>query len=63
MSVAVRSGLGIVGAFMLLHAGYSAFESLTYEKSVDPNSPLDIPLDVNTLSRLRLISRRLSWRL
>ena len=31
---------------MLLHAGYSASESLAYEKSVDPSSPLQIPLDV-----------------
>jgi len=32
---------------MLLHAGYSASESLAYEKSVDPSSPLQIPLDVS----------------
>ena len=31
---------------MLLHAGYSAFEALTYEKSIDPTTPLEIPLDV-----------------
>jgi hypothetical protein len=31
---------------MLLHAGYSAFEALTYEKAVDPIAALEIPLDV-----------------
>jgi len=42
----VRGILGILGTVMLLHAGYSASESLAYEKSVDPSSPLQIPLDV-----------------
>jgi Membrane magnesium transporter len=42
----VRGLLGVVGTVMLLHAGYSASESLAYEKSVDPSSPLQIPLDV-----------------
>jgi len=32
---------------MLLHAGYSAFEALTYEKSIDPTAALEIPLDVS----------------
>jgi hypothetical protein len=39
--------LGTLGGLMLLHAGYSAFEALTYEKSVDPMAPLEIPLDVS----------------
>jgi hypothetical protein len=47
MSVVIRSTLGLTGAVMLLHAGYSAFESLTYEKSLDPTSQLEIPLDVS----------------
>jgi hypothetical protein len=46
MSVALRSALGVAGAIMLLHAGYSAFESFTYEKSLDPSSPLEMALDV-----------------
>lgn len=46
MSTLVRSALGVTGTVMLLHAGYSAFESLTYEKSLDPSSRLEIPLDV-----------------
>ena len=46
MSIVVRSALGVTGTVMLLHAGYSAFESLTYEKSLDPSSRLEIPLDV-----------------
>ena len=31
---------------MLIHAGYSAFESLSYEKALDPSAELQIPLDV-----------------
>jgi hypothetical protein len=46
MSLLIRSTLGFTGAVMLLHAGYSAFEFLTYEKSLDPTSQLEIPLDV-----------------
>jgi len=42
----MRNTLGIAGAVMLLHAGYSAFESLTYEKSLDPSSRLELPLDI-----------------
>ena len=48
MNSLLRGVLGTTGTVMLLHAGYSAFESLTYEKSLDPSSPLDIPLDVRT---------------
>jgi hypothetical protein len=33
---------------MLLHSGYSAFEALTYEKSIDPTAALEIPLDVSS---------------
>ena len=47
MSIVIRSALGITGTVMLLHAGYSAFESLTYEKSLDPSSRLELPLDVS----------------
>jgi Membrane magnesium transporter len=36
---------------MLLHAGYSAFEALTYEKSIDPTAALEIPLDVSLQSK------------
>jgi hypothetical protein len=46
MNPILRGVLGTTGTAMLLHAGYSAFESLTYEKTIDPSSPLDIPLDV-----------------
>ena len=52
MSGLVRGLLGVVGTVMLLHAGYSASESLAYEKSVDPSSPLQIPLDVCALFML-----------
>ena len=47
MSAVVRSALGILGGILLLHAGYSAYESLSYEKSLDPSSQLEIPLDVD----------------
>jgi hypothetical protein len=46
MNVVVRSTLGVTGTLMLVHAGYSAFESLTYKKALDPSSRLEIPLDV-----------------
>ena len=46
MSMLVRSALGVTGTVMLLHSGYSAFESLKYEKSLDPSSRLETPLDV-----------------
>ena len=59
MSTVVRSALGISGAVMLLHSGYSAFESLTYEKSFDPSSRLELPLDV---SSLKFWHTHKSWR-
>src|SRR5436190_10770852 len=64
MSVLVRNALGVTGTVMLLHAGYSAFESLTYEKSLDPSARLEIPLDVS-LQNFLLINMfcRLDWRL
>jgi len=46
MGLTGRVALGSLGGLMLLHAGYSAFEALTYEKSIDPTTPLEIPLDV-----------------
>jgi len=55
MSIVIRSALGITGTVMLLHAGYSAFESLTYEKSLDPSSRLELPLDVS-LQKVLLIN-------
>ena len=63
MSLLVRSALGITGTVMLLHAGYSAFESLTYEKSLDPSSRLETPLDVTSRRLLKPIMCRLDWRL
>jgi hypothetical protein len=47
MSLTSRVALGTLGGLMLLHAGYSAFEALTYEKAVDPTAALEIPLDVS----------------
>jgi len=46
MSGLPRNVLGGVGTVMLIHAGYSAFESLSYEKSLNPSANLSIPLDV-----------------
>ena len=51
MNVALHRGLGLTGALILLHAGYSAFESLSYAKSINPASPLEIPLDVSSSCR------------
>jgi hypothetical protein len=59
MSGLLRSGLGLTGALMLLHAGYSAFESLTYEKALDPSSQLEIPLDVRNESAILTLEIRL----
>jgi hypothetical protein len=42
--------LGLLATLLLVHAGYSAFESLTYEKSLDPSSELKLPLDVTILA-------------
>ena len=55
MGVATRA-LGAIGTIMLLHAGYSAFESLTYEKSLDPDH-LEIPLDVGHLSTTLMVDQ------
>jgi len=46
MSLTGSVALGSLGGLLLLHAGYSAFETLTYEKSIDPTTPVEIPLDV-----------------
>ena len=55
MSGLLRGVLGVAGTVMLLHAGYSASESLAYEKSVDPSSPLQVPLDVMREMTMKLI--------
>jgi hypothetical protein len=42
MNLTSRVALGSLGGLMLLHAGCSAFEALTYEKAVDPIAALEI---------------------
>ena len=49
MSGLLRGFFGVAGTVLLLHAGYSASEALAYEKSVDPSSTLQLPLDVGPL--------------
>jgi hypothetical protein len=50
MSRLLRGFFGVAGTVLLLHAGYSASEALAYEKSVDPSSKSQFPLDVGPLS-------------
>jgi hypothetical protein len=57
MSGLLRGFFGVAGTVLLLHAGYSASEALAYEKSVDPSSTSQLPLDVDPYLNKLTVSR------